>query len=965
MSHDHPHPHVHANRQAGQAASRQWRSLLEDPGRLAQEYPALGGMLGHPASRRRVLQVMAASLALGGLGGCGEGEPYGHMIPAVQAPPEVVPGRPNYYSSASIVGGDAIGIVVTHQMGRPIKVEGNPNHPASLGATDPFAQAALLDFYDPDRATELLGNKKPTDWPTLLTAFDDMRARNAASRGAGLRILTGNVTSPTLGRLIDEMLAAYPGAQWHQWEAAGRDKMRAGGIAAYGRPVDLLVHPDRADIVLALDSDLISSAPGHVRHARELMSRRNPTRGAMSRIYAAEMSPTLIGAIADHRFVTEPADLSVAVAALAGAVLRGEAIPPEAPHWVAGVLADLKAHHGRALIHAGADLSPNTHALVFAMNEALGGRGRTFDLIDPVSHRPVLFEADLASLVSDMQAGRVDTLLVLDSNPVFTAPGFADAMRHVRMSIAANLSFDETASEATWFVPLTHHFESWGDVLAFDGTATITQPQALPLFGATSAPELLALFTSPNTQNSLDAVRRTWQGPLRTPDAWRDALSRGVVPNTARTPLKVALRPEAASIRPEPLPPLRPQGLRLLMRPDPHLWDGRFANNPWMQELPRPLTKLVWDNPLMLSPLAAKNLGLVNGAQVLVTAGAASVKMPVWIVPGQADGVVVALFGYGRRVAGAVGSGTGFDVYPLRPADGGSAVLRPTGKQLPLATTDHHDVLDAPPEGIVRHGILADFDKKPDFLKGEEHGPMLYRNPPTEAVAWGMSIDLNACIGCNACVVACMAENNVPVVGKTAVMHEREMHWLRIDRYYEGPAEAPEAFFQPMLCMHCEEAPCEVVCPFGATVHDEEGLNVMIYNRCAGTRFCSNNCPYKVRRFNYGAYTAAEHRPPESRNPDVTVRGRGVMEKCTFCLQRIAETRIAHDRDGTKEETTTACQAACPTQAFSFGNLNDPETEVRKRKASPLDYVLLEDTNTRPRVTYEALIRNPNPDIPT
>ncbi|MFL5258058.1 MAG: 4Fe-4S dicluster domain-containing protein [Rhodopila sp.] len=939
---------------------RQWRSLLEDPAHLAEAYPSLAGMIGHPASRRRVLQIMAASLALAG---CKDGMPEAHLIPAVQAPPEVVPGLPNYYSTANVVSGDAIGIVVTHQMGRPIKIEGNPNHPASLGATDPFAQAALLDFYDPDRASALLQKRQPSDWPSFLVALTDMRGRLAASHGDGLRILTGNVTSPTLGRLLDGLLSAYPGAQWHQWEPAGRDAARAGAIAAYGQPLDLLPYPDRADVVLALDSDLISSAPGHVRHARHLMSRRNPTRATMNRIYAAEPTPTLIGSVADHRFVASPSDLQAATAALAGGVLRGEGVPSGAPPWVAPVLADLQAHHGRALIHAGPGLPTEAHALVLAMNEALGGRGHTFDVIDPIAHRPVVFAADIATLIADMEAGRVDTLLVVDSNPVFTAPGFADALQKVRFSVVSNVSLDETASAATFFVPLTHYFETWGDVLAFDGTATIMQPQALPLFGGTSPPELLALFTAPATQNALDAVRETWKDRLGAPDAWRDALAQGVAPDTAHAPVAVALRPEAALASLKPLPALAPQELRLVTRPDPHLWDGRFANNPWMQELPRPLTKVVWDNPLMVSPATAKRMDLVNGAQVEISIGGAAARMPVWIVPGQADDVVVALFGYGRQVVGDVGSGTGFDVYPLRKFEAAAVTLQKTGRQLPLATTDHHDVLEASPEDIVRHGTVADFRKKPDFLKGDEHGPMLYRNPPTEAVAWGMSVDLNACIGCNACVVACMAENNVPVVGKTAVMHEREMHWLRIDRYYEGPAEAPEAFFQPMLCMHCEEAPCEVVCPFGATVHDQEGLNVMIYNRCAGTRFCSNNCPYKVRRFNYGAYTEEEHRVPEARNPDVTVRGRGVMEKCTFCLQRIAKARIAHDRDGAREQAVTACQAACPTRVFTFGDLNDHESEVTKRKASPLDYVLLPEQNTRPRLTYEALIRNPNPDV--
>jgi molybdopterin-containing oxidoreductase family iron-sulfur binding subunit len=420
------------------------------------------------------------------------------------------------------------------------------------------------------------------------------------------------------------------------------------------------------------------------------------------------------------------------------------------------------------------------------------------------------------------------------------------------------------------------------------------------------------------------------------------------------------LRADAGSQKP-PAPP--DHSLTILFRPDPSLWDGRYANNAWLQELPRPLTKLTWDNPLLVAPAKARQLKLRNGDTVRLSVGQAVMTVPIWIVPGQAPDCVVALLGSGRRHVGTVGDNAGFDFYPLTGRRDPPSLEKAAGI-VDLACTDHHNLIFDMAGDIVRHGSLSRYAKEPRFLAGSEQEPHLYRWKPEGPAAWAMSVDLNACIGCNACVVACQSENNVPVVGKQQVIHEREMQWLRIDRYYEGNPDAPVSYFQPMLCMQCEQAPCEVVCPVGATVHDSEGLNVMVYNRCVGTRFCSNNCPYKVRRFNYFAFAQEEQRPPQSRNPDVTVRGRGVMEKCTFCLQRIAEARIVADRENRPVgEVKTACQAACPTQAFTFGNMADPNSDVAKRKQSPLDYAVLADQNTHPRVTYEARIRNPNPDL--
>jgi Fe-S-cluster-containing dehydrogenase component len=926
---------------------RQWRSLVDDPARAAQEFPALAAALSRPQSRRSVMQLMAASMALAG---CDPGTPDGHLIPAVIAPPGIVPGEPNIYATASTAGGTATGITVAHQMGRPLKVEGNPNHPASFGATDPFAQAMILDFYDPDRSGTILAKGNPISRQSLEAGLLDVRTRLSGT-GAGLRLLTGSVTSPTLGAAIDAVLARYKEARWVQWEPISRDSVWRGAQLAYGRPVAALPDLAAADVVLALDSDLLSSAPGHLAYARAFAARRNPARAAMSRIYAAEPTPTLTGAAADHRFIATPTDLVQIVNALAARVLHGE--DAAGPPWLAAVMADLQAHRGRALVHAGPDLPAEAQALVLAVNEALGARDHTLHLVDSPFHRPAYGADGMAGLLDDLHAGRVDTLVVLDSNPAFTQPGFAEAMARAKTSLALAPYPDETAILADWHVPQAHAFETWGDARGHDGTATILQPQALPLYGGRSPLQILALLTGPTWIDPHQAVKAQWAGTL--PGAtWDGALASGVIPDTASPAAAVNLR---ADLPPLSTPAAAP--LTVLFRPDPHLWDGRHANNAWLQELPRPLTKLVWDNPVLISPALATRHKLVNGAEVAVQAGTQQVRAPVWIMPGQASDCVTALLGYGRRVVGSVGRGTGFDFYPLRAATG-SATLTPTGRQLDVASTDHHDVLAAGPGDIVRHASLADFTRNPRFAKPVETARRLYDRKPDGTVAWGMSIDLNACIGCNACVVACQAENNIPVVGKQNVMDEREMHWLRIDRYYQGEADAPESFFQPMLCMHCEQAPCEVVCPVEATVTDQEGLNTMVYNRCVGTRYCSNNCPYKVRRFNFGPYARDEHRPPEARNPDVTVRARGVMEKCSFCVQRIAEARIAHDKDGTPERVTTACQAACPTQAFTFGDIADPASLVAQRKQSPLDYALLEDRRTSPRVTYEARIRNVN-----
>ena len=960
--------------------TRQWRSLPDlarDPvflERVAREFPALAGSLNAVHDRRRVLRLMAAGLALAGLAGCHNGEPEGMLVPPVRPPRNAVSRGSDEYATASVLGGYATGVVVRHADNRPIKVAGNPDHPASLGATDAIAQAEILGFYDPDRAASLERDGEPKDWQNLLTALTAQRAQWTQSKGRGLRVLTGTITSPTLARQLAELQRQYPAMRWHQWEPISRDAVRAGARLAYGKPVEVVPILAQADVILALDADLLCTAPGHVRFAHDVAARRNPTHGPMSRVYAAEPSPTLTGVAADHRFIASPNELHHAALALKSALLHGApagkappGAPTSAPPWVAPVIADLHAHHGRCFIHAGASLPAETHALVHAMNEALGGRGATYTLIDAIEAVPINQAQSLHDLVNDMQAGDVQSLVIIDGNPVFTAPGTLDvagALRKVPFSLALGIEPNETSARTHWSVPMLHPYEAWSDARAFDGTATIAQPQAEQLYDGVSAHHMLALLLGPQAPSGRDIVRETWLPTFgqNAEQQWSDALAAGVVPNTAAAPTDAKLRPAAAQATPSAPPD---HGVTVLFRPDPHLWDGRFANNAWLQELPRPLTKLTWDNPLLISPQQAQALKVKHGDRVVVTIGEARLALPAWIMPGQAAGCAVARFGFGRTKVGTVGEGTGWNVYPLTGRGEAPALHKGKGGET-LACTEHHTPLFSKDEDFARHGTLAAFNDDPRFLADRAPNPALYGLKPPGPAEWGMSIDQNACIGCNACVVACMAENNIPVVGKQEVIREREMHWLRIDRYYEGDPADPLMLWQPVLCMQCEKAPCEIVCPVGATVHDSEGLNVMVYNRCIGTRFCSNNCPYKVRRFNYFDFAGLEHRPPQARTPDVTVRARGVMEKCTFCLQRIAAARINADIENRPvggNEVRTACQNACPTQAFSFGNMARPDAAVLERKRSPLTYELLHDQDTRPRVTYEAKITNPNPAI--
>ena len=915
--------------------------------------------------RRRLMQLIAASGALAGLSGCGPSETPEHMTPRADQAPGEIPGEPSYVATAVVQEGYATGAILEHRMARPVKLEGNPDHPASLGAADAPMQAAVLDLYDPGRSAAVLSGGQIADWRRLTAAVAERRERWAKDGGAGLRILTGRVTSPSLAAQLAALVKQYPGARWHSWEPLSRANVTIGARLVFGRPVETLPLFDKADVVLGIESDAISSAPGHLAFARAFAARRRAAEtgsGTMSRVYAIEATPTLFGAAADHRFALKPAEIEIALRAIAATAGAGPAEwrNDERPTWADAVAHDLAAHRGAALVHAGPEQSPTVHALAQAINAALDAPVRH---IDPV----VAVAPGLAELVTDMHDGKVETLLILGANPGFDAPadlGFTEALKRVALSIELATHIDETAQLATFHVPALHMFEDWGDARAFDHTATILQPQIRPLVPGHSAAEMLALLAGAGGFSTRNFVRDYWR--QRTMDdfdaCWTGWLRKGVIDNAAVPDAVVTLRGDFASALPKVAQPA--SGLTVLLRPDPFLRDGAQANNGWLQELPRPLTRLTWDNAALLAPATAKRLHIATDDLVEIASGNGAVRLAAMVLSGQAEDVVTLTLGYGRRAVGAVGEGIGSDVGVLHvssalwQADG--ATLSRTGKQYRLAITQHQPSMEG--RDIVRTFRV---DHLPEAAAPSER-TSLYSSYPEGDNAWGMAISLGSCIGCGACTSACQAENNIPVVGRDEVMAGRWMHWIRVDRYWSEVAPTPDILFQPVPCMHCEEAPCEVVCPVDATMHDADGLNVMIYNRCVGTRFCSNNCPYKVRRFNFFDFAGRDPRPAVSWNPDVTVRSRGVMEKCTYCIQRIRETKIAADRDNrpiADGEVKTACQQACPTEAIVFGDLKNAQSEVGKRKASPLDYALLDELNTRPRTTYAARVVNPNPEI--
>jgi MoCo/4Fe-4S cofactor protein with predicted Tat translocation signal len=972
-----------------------WRSLEELAGSaefqemMHREFPKGASEWLDGASRRGFLKLMGASLALAGMTACTK-QPLEPIVPYVRQPEELIPGRPLFYATAFELGGYASPILVESHQYRPTKIEGNAQHPASLGGTDVFAQASILGMYDPDRSENISYLGEVRTWGSFLEAIRGPLSVQKGLQGAGIRILTQTVSSPTLADQLRSLLKIYPQAKWHVYEPVNRDNVREGARMAFGEPVETRYDFEKADVILSLDADfLYAGFPGSTRYIRDFAKRRNPD-GNMNRLYAVESTPSSTGAKADHRWpmpASEMRGLASVLLDLTVVQMGSTGVhppPPEALKFLRHISADLAKSAGASIVIPGDHQAPAVHALAHAMNHVLGNVGKTVFYTEPVDANPINQTDSLKDLIADMRGGKVDLLVILGGNPAYDAPadfGFADALKNTKIPLRVHVGLyeDETAELCQWHINQSHYLEFWGDTRAYDGTVSIVQPLIAPLYNGKSAHEIVALLSGQADASGHDIVQAYWQKQHQGPDFetfWRKSLHDGWIEGTAFAPKQASAGATGA------LPPNSPnsQQIELNFRRDPSIYDGRFSNNGWLQELPNPMTKMTWDNPVLIGPAMAERMQLKSEDMVELELNEKKVTAPIWVQAGHPDNSVTVFLGYGRRRAGRAGTGAGFDMYPLRssatPWVATGVNIRKTGDTYKLASTQGYQTMDTPDGAtrpLVRAATLAEYKKEPDFAKEEEPAPGLTLYPgydyKKEDYAWGMAIDMNSCVGCNNCIVACQSENNIAVVGKEQVGIGRHMHWLRVDAYYQGDRANPKAYFQPVPCMHCENAPCEVVCPVGATNHTTEGLNDMVYNRCVGTRYCSNNCPYKVRRFNFLLFQDWE--TPQykmMRNPDVSVRSRGVMEKCTYCVQRINERRIVAEREDRKindSELQSACQQSCPADAIVFGNINDPNSRVSKLKAQARNYSLLGDLNTRPRTTYLAEIRNPNPELET
>jgi len=1062
---------------AGGSGKTYWRSLEELADSpvfedfVQREFPQQAEEWNDPVERRTFLKLMGASLALAGLSGCVI-QPPEKVIPYVRQPEEEIPGRGLWFATAFSLGGIATPLLARSNEGRPTKLEGNPDHPNNkypafgipfsydapspddrpYTATDIFSQASILALYDPDRSQTPLYRGETRPWSQFVaeirSAIDKENDGLKAKKGAGLRFLTETITSPTLAAQMKSILTELPEAKWHQYEPVNRDNARAGAIMAFGQPVNTIYDFSKADRILSLGSDFLSAMPGTLRYARDYAAKRRISgdKAEMNRLYVVESTPTTTGAVADHRLSLRPSELQ----SLAFGERYLGSLKANEQAWLSASKKDLQQHAGASIVIAGDDQPPIIHAAAHEANARLGNVGKTVFYTDPVEANSVDQTQSLRELVNDIDAGRVDTLIMIGGNPAYNTPvdlrlDFNRLDKKVKLRAHLSLYNNETSDICHWHIPAAHYLESWSDARSYDGTATIVQPLIAPLYEGKTAHEVLALFSDNYDRKPYDIVRDYWRSyrtgsgservkgttiasanapaagrmPASRPqDAgaptdfeswWRKCLHDGFVPNTALPAKTVSLKSDWASSLSQNAggTPAYPGSYEVVFRADPTIFDGRFANNGWLQELPKPLTKITWDNVALLSPNTAKKLGInqqnyeqdkkgreayVDTIKLTHRDNTISKPVPVWVMPGQPDDVITVHLGYGRTRAGRVGSMTiaapdsrlpsgGFNAYEIRTSDApwtasGAQVTKAAG-QFQIAATQAHFNMEG--RDILREGSLAEFLKDKEKLREEQekqkrelHDLSLYPEVDYQnqgnGYAWGMSIDLNSCVGCNGCMIACQSENNIPIVGKEQVIRSREMHWIRVDAYFKGDADKPEGpFFQPVPCMHCENAPCEPVCPVHATVHSSEGLNDMVYNRCVGTKYCSNNCPYKVRRFNFFLYQDWETPTYQlMRNPDVSVRSRGVMEKCTYCVQRIQSAKITSELEGRPVrdgEIVTACQSVCPTEAIVFGNINDPNSRVSKLKALERDYSLLGELNTRPRTTYLSALRNPNPEI--
>lgn len=945
-----------------------WRSLDEMAATpefnewVAREFPEGASELGE-GSRRTLLKLMAASFGLAGFTACRR--PVENILPLSKGVEDYVHGKPLYYASALTQGGIATGVLVKCVDGRPIKVEGNPKHPASLGATSAFQQAALLNLYDPDRAKRVQRKGAGSSW----AEFEKWLA-TLPTDGAGLRVVSERSSSPTLASVKAAFEKRFPQAAWIEYDAVTNDAAREGAAIAFGQALDAVPQYDKAEVILSLDCDFLGLDSPTPLPTKQFSARRrilDPKKDESNRLYVAEANYTLTGAMADHRLRARVSDIAQVALGLAQELGLGGVPLPGDKKFLAAAAKDLASHKGKALVVAGPRQPKEVHALVALINESLNA---------PVTYyKPTLNVAEQATalkqLAADLNAGQVKTLVALGGNPAYTLPADVD-LKKAATVVALATEANETWALAEWQLPESVSFESWSDARTVDGTVTIMQPQIEPLYDTRSALEVASLLATGQVAKSYALVQETWKAQ------WRKSVHDGVVEGSGFAPAKVtadAKKVQAAAAQLK----AAASGMEVAFYADASVWDGRYANNAWLQEAPDPMTKLVWDNAALLSPATAKQMGVATGDVLEIAAGGRTVRMPAMIQPGHADNSVSLALGYGRAHCGRVGQGTGHNAGPLRSSAAlyvtTGATVRKTGATYELVTTQEHHTMVEPITGKTRPVVLETkleaYREHPEHALGihkEELFSMYPEHDYSQGYQWGMSIDLNACTGCNACLVACVAENNIPVVGKDQVRRGREMHWIRMDRYYSGSENDPTVVWQPMGCQQCQNAPCESVCPVIATAHSPEGLNEMSYNRCVGTRYCANNCPYKVRRFNFlNWHRDIEESTKMVHNPEVTVRMRGVMEKCTYCVQRIQNAKITAKAEGRRQlkdgEVVTACQQACPAEAIVFGNILDKDSRVARTKNQPRDYTLLEELNVRPRTTYLAKLRNSNPEL--
>jgi molybdopterin-containing oxidoreductase family iron-sulfur binding subunit len=978
-----------------------WRSLdeladtAEFQAAVEREFPSAAQEWVDPVSRRGFLKLMGASMALAGLAGCAK-QPDEPIYPYVKAPEDLILGKPNYFATAHPFVTGAVPLLVKSDQFRPIKVDGNPEHPYVLGKSDAFSQGTLLDLYDPDRSQHVLYRGENREWAEFASAFRDKVA--STKDGTGIYFLSATITSPTLARQWKAVQAAYSKATLVQYDPAV-----AGTSLEVGSSVQYSLSD--ADVIVSLDADFLSGAayPGFHKLVREYAERRKDPE-KLNRLYTIESSPTTTGFKAEHRLGLRASEVPAFAAELAKAVgVSGIDAPSyawtdEQKKYLAAVAKDLKAHAGKSVVIPGLYQDSSVEALAAAINSALGNDGKTVNRADsslPSSQSGQM--GRLKDLVADLNAGKVDWLVVLYANPVYSAPADLDFPNAIdKAKIVAHLGshLDETGSIAHWHIPAAHFLESWSDARTYDGTVSIVQPMIDPLYGGKGAHDVFQTLLNEPQLSAYEAVRETWRSTIKGDfeTGWRKALHSGWIDDTAFAKTGAAAKADIPKV---PAPSSK-DAIEIIFRPDPNIYDGRWSNVGWLQELPKPVTNLSWDNAAIVSGATLSKLGLEEDDIIELSSSGHKVSAPVIVAPGHPDNSVTVYLGYGRPHAGRVGSGTGFNAYAIRTSDAPfyatGTIKKLDGKWGVAVTKSHYqdhrsktfsdsgdqnkslEAVEAlGPRGVIRYATLKEFKAEPGFAhEGEgreqtDKSVSMFPNWEYKENAWGMSIDMNSCTGCNACIVSCYAENNIAVVGKQQVRIGRNMQWLRIDTYFEGDLAAPRGFFQPMMCQHCENAPCEQVCPVGATVHTPEGLNMMVYNRCVGTRYCSNNCPYKVRRYNFLLYSDFETDSLKlSRNPDVSVRSRGVMEKCSYCVQRITAARIEADKENrgiADGEVVTACQQACPASAITFGNINDKTSKIAKLREDERSYQVLADLNTRPRTTYTAAVLNPNEEL--